>query len=384
MNIAFVHTVFPGGGAERVTRDIAAGILQVSKGDFSFFVYTPNIRHDILTDEYSRYFQKIASYSWADEENEIMRMVEEDKIDIIVQIARRVRGIDRIRKKTGCKVILANHGEPFHTRYDIMLRKQRKKLLWNIFLRHLYDDWGLAERLAVRSCQRDYDSCDVYTVLCEDYKKVICERFGIDETESHIVAINNSEPPVREVCYAKDKVVLFAGRFELFSKRIDRLLRIWARVMDSIPDWKLVLAGDGDGLQQMKAMAEDLKLKNIEFTGYQEDMSPLYRKASILCLTSQTEGWGLCLTEAQANAVIPIAFACTAAVRYILSPDGVNGFLVTPFDEDEFASTLMQVASMNEDDMMVLRRNVVEKSRSYSPEVVSGQWKCVFEGLISR
>ena len=143
--------------------------------------------------------------------------------------------------------------------------------------------------------------------------------------------------------------------------------------MDSIPDWKLVLAGDGDGLQQMKAMAEDLKLKNIEFTGYQEDMSPLYRKASILCLT-----------EAQANAVIPIAFACTAAVRYILSPDGVNGFLVTPFDEDEFASTLMQVASMNEDDMMVLRRNVVEKSRSYSPEVVSGQWKCVFEGLISR
>ena len=62
----------------------------------------------------------------------------------------------------------------------------------------------------------------------------------------------------------------------------------------------------------------------------------------------------------------------------------MNGFLVTPFDEDEFASTLMQVASMNEDDMMVLRRNVVEKSRSYSPEVVSGQWKCVFEGLISR
>lgn len=142
--------------------------------------------------------------------------------------------------------------------------------------------------------------------------------------------------------------------------------------------------GQGDGLQPMKAMAEDLKLKNIEFTGYQEDMSPLYRKASILCLTSQTEGWGLCLTEAQANAVIPIAFACTAAVRYILSPDRVNGFLVTPFDEDEFASTLMQVASMNEDDMMVLRRNVVEKSRSYSPEVVSGQWKCVFEGLISR
>lgn len=387
MNIAFVHTVFPGGGAERVTRDIAAGILHASEGDFSFFVYTPNIRHAIMTDEYSGYFQKISAYSRADEENEIMRMVEEDKIDVIVQIARRVNGIERIREKTGCKVILANHGEPFHTRYDIMLRKQRKKwrrLLWNLCMKRVYDDWGRAESLAVRSCRRDYDSCDVYTVLCEDYRRMICERLGIDEATSHIVAINNSEVPVEDVCYTKDKIILFSGRFELFSKRIDRLLRIWSKVMDSLPEWRLVLAGDGDGLEPMKAMAKELKLKNIEFAGYQEDMSLLYRKASVLCLTSQTEGWGLCLTEAQANGVIPIAFACTAAVRYILSPDRVNGFLVTPFDEDEFAATLMQVASMSEDEMMVLRRNVVEKSLSYSPEVISRQWKRVFDGLISR
>jgi glycosyltransferase involved in cell wall biosynthesis len=384
MNIAFVHTVFPGGGAERVTRDIASGILNSSPEGYSFFVYTPSVREVILTEDYSRCFKGISEYSCRNEEKEIEELVRRDGIDVIVQIARRLKGIEGIRKRTGCKVVLANHGEPFHLRYEIIHRRQRKpwrRFLWNMGLRYIYEDFGYAMRRSVRSCMKDYRSCDVYTVLCEDYRTRICEELGLSASEAHIVAINNSEPVVEDVCFDKEKMFLFSGRFEQFSKRVDRLMRIWGKVQDRLPDWRLVLAGDGYDLQMIKDMASEMNLKNIEFIGFQDDMAPLYRKASVLCLTSQTEGWGLCLTEAQANGVIPVAFASTAAVRYILSPDGENGFLVENFDEDEFASVLVKLAEADEDHIMQLRRNVVAKAKTYSPDVIAAQWKEVFDSL---
>jgi glycosyltransferase involved in cell wall biosynthesis len=86
-------------------------------------------------------------------------------------------------------------------------------------------------------------------------------------------------------------------------------MRIWGKVQDRMPEWRLVLAGDGYDLQMTKDMAVEMNLRNVEFVGFQDDMTPFYRKASILGLTSQTEGWGLCLTEAKANGVIPVAFA---------------------------------------------------------------------------
>ena len=248
-------------------------------------------------------------------------------------------------------------------------------------LRYVYEDLGYAMRRSVKSCLKDYLSCDVYTVLCEDYKTRICKVFGIPAEDSHIVAINNSETIVEDVCYDKEKIVLFSGRFEQFSKRVDRLMRIWGKVQDRMPEWRLVLAGDGYDLQMIKDMAVEMNLKNVEFVGFQDDMTPFYRKASILCLTSQTEGWGLCLTEAQANGVIPVAFASTEAVRYILSPSGTNGFLIENFDEDAFAAVLVSLAAEDDEYIMKLRRNVVAKAKTYSPDVISGQWKAVFDRL---
>ena len=384
MNIAFVHTVFPGGGAERVTRDIASGILKAAPEGYSFFVYTPMVREDILTEEYSRCFKGISQYSYKNEEKEIEELVRRDKIDVIVQIARRLKGIEGIRQRTGCKVILANHGEPFHLRYEILHRRQKnpwRRFLWKMGLRYVYEDLGYAMRRSVKSCLKDYLSCDVYTVLCEDYKTRICKVLGIPAEDSRIVAINNSETIVEDVCYDKEKIVLFSGRFEQFSKRVDRLMRIWDKVQDRMPEWRLVLAGDGYDLQMIKDLAVEMNLKNVEFVGFQDDMTPFYRKASILCLTSQTEGWGLCLTEAQANGVIPVAFASTEAVRYILSPSGTNGFLIENFDEDAFAAVLVSLAAEDDEYIMQLRRNVVAKAKTYSPDVISGQWKAVFDRL---
>ena len=387
MNICFVHAVFPGGGAERVTRDIARGIMfQANPGEYSFYIYTPIIRDELMTEEWGQWFAGISNYSLANEEQELERLIKRDKIDIVVQITRRLVGIDRLKAKFGCKVIFADHGEPFYWRYVLPeLKELRTKHpnWWKYVQKPIYTKLGFAKHKAKRLCLKDYRMCDLYTCLCEDYKYQIAKGLGIKPDAAHIVAINNSETPVDDVCYTKDKIVLFAGRFERFSKRVDRLIRIWAKAYKQLPDWKLILAGDGTELPAIKQMVADMKLPNVEFVGFQEDMTPLYRRASILCLTSQTEGWGLCLTEAQANGVIPIAFACTAAVKYILSPSGENGFLVKGFNENKFAKVLVSVAQSDPEHLLKLRQNVVKKAKDYSPEKIAAQWRKVFDDLMA-
>ena len=382
MNIAFVHDIFPGGGAERVTIDIARHLNSVSES-YRIYVYTPVINVDMLSDRITRNLVAIRQVPKGRTARsiEIEKLIMSDHIDIVVQVVSSIRNIDKIRKRTGCKVVFSNHGEPFWQRHDIIARKKSDSVKWKLYRRTLYTKMRLAALKAKYTNRRHYNSCDIFTVLCEEYKTLMCKGMLLNPKTAHIIPIGNSEHPVENVNYNKKNMILFSGRLENVSKRIDRLLRIWGKVQDQLADWELVIVGDGPNRKDLENQAIEEGLKRVRFEGRHADVSPFYREASILCLTSQTEGWGLCLTEAQANGVIPIAFGCTDGVKTILSPSGKNGFIVPPFDEDRFARTLLKVAHMPEEDKLALRRNCVEKSLEYSPEVIAGKWRTIFDYL---
>lgn len=100
-------------------------------------------------------------------------------------------------------------------------------------------------------------------------------------------------------------------------------------------------------------------------------------------MTSTYEGWGLSLTEAQLYGVVPIAFGCSAGVRKVLSPNGVNGILVEPFDIEEYANRLSQLMSNNEM-YKRLQANVIERSKEYNIENIGRQWVEMFKKLESQ
>ena len=109
--------------------------------------------------------------------------------------------------------------------------------------------------------------------------------------------------------------------------------------------------------------------------------SDLYDDASILCLTSTFEGWPLCLTEAQANGVVPIAFDCSAGVHHILAPSGTNGFLIPCFDIQKYADTLLHL--MNDESLLAeMQQQVLTKSKEYASEIVGEKWKNLFDKLL--
>ena len=385
IRIAFIHNNFPAGGAERVTVDIAR-YLSTCEG-YQVYVYASRIASALVTDSLSQILtlRQIPTQAFpARRARQIEDYIVQDGIDILVQVTKAIPGINQIKARTGVKTVVACHGEPFWQRYAIVYRRQKgffRKLMWNLYNKKRYEDGQRAMDKAVKRTYREYLACDAYTVLCQPYKIETAEGLGINPETSHIYAIENPEYVVQEPNFDKEKIVLFCGRFENWSKRIDRLLRIWEKVQDRLPDWRLVLVGNGESWDMLTRMADELSLKRVSFEGLRSNASDYYRKASIVVLTSQTEGWGLTLTEAQAHGCIPIAFGCTSGIKEVLSPEEGCGIEVAPFDEDEFAQQLVNVARMSEEEQMGLRRNAIDRIKRYTPEIISEKWRVLFDKL---
>lgn len=383
MNIAFIHDIFPAGGAERVTIDIATYLSSLDR-DYNIFVYCQGITHELMTPNISEVMtiRTLRVKTNAEKSHKIEKLIVSDKIDIVVQVVHRLADIEGIRRRTGVKVVMANHGEPFWQRYRIIHKKKlHSPIAWALYKRFWYVNMGHAMKKAISITQKNYNSCDAYVVLCDEYKKAICQRLGLIPEQSHIIPIGNSERPVDDVCYDKENIIMYCGRLYNATKAIDALLRIWKRVQGELTDWKLVLVGDGPDRESLQKQVASDKLERVVFAGWTADVASYYRKASIVCLTSRTESWGLALTEAQTNGVIPIAYCCSEGVKAILSPSGINGFTVTPGDEEEYARVLLTVVNMSEVEKMKIRKNVVKKALEYSPETVGKQWDQLFTGL---
>lgn len=388
MNIAFIHYAFINGGLERITLDIIKYLSQRYGEKYRFFLYS------ITFDEWRRseleshgVKTRVLRQKNALRTLDIRRFLIKDNIDLVVQSSFPVWGIASIQQETGVKVIFANHGEPFWERYSLIRRKQSsklKRLCWKLYRKHLYRLLNYPMRRTIHKTKKAYRECDAYTVLCEPYRKQMCKAFKVKPENSHIYAIENPEYAVENPNLNKEKIVLFCGRLENTSKRVDLLLRIWQKVQSQLPDWKLQLVGEGPEEKKLKEMAVELQLQNINFVGAVKDPSFYYRRASIVCLTSQTEGWGLALTEGQANGCIPIAFACTDGVKTIIGEDETCGFLVKPGDVDEFAATLLKVATLPEERKLEIRKAAIEKRLHYTPDQMGEKWRALFDSLVPQ
>ena len=138
------------------------------------------------------------------------------------------------------------------------------------------------------------------------------------------------------------------------------------------------MVGDGNRsrVKRLKNLAAGIK--NIRFTGFQNPL-PYQETASILCMTSIYEGWGMVLTEAMQCGAVPVVYNSFASASEIVE-DGVNGMLVTPFSQKEYTEKLRKL--IEDDD---LRHKMSESARisikRYNVEQIANQWEQLFDKL---
>lgn len=383
--VLFLHEVFPAGGAERVTIDVANYIV-----DFGYQTYVcSRIQNDFKNDNV--HLIELSDKSYATSAINIdflVNIIIDYRIDIfILPVQSCVDLCNSVKKKTNCKLVFALHSIPFwEIKHRLYEKKKncrgsfRKLLKWHlktypktVWLKKFNKEF-------VDNYSRIFELADAYTVLCDEYKKMLIRELHILSDKDKIWVIHNSERRVENLCLNKKNQVLFVGRFTYEDKRIDRLLKIWNSIYKQVSDWELILVGDGPERSNIEKYIEKKRIERVKIVGYTNQVSPFYRDASILCLTSTFEGWPLCLTEAQINGVIPIAFDCSAGIHEILAPSEVNGILVSPFSERQYANKLLNLIQDTKKRQRI-QQNVLKKAENYTPKLVVEKWRVLFEQL---
>ncbi|WP_195585053.1 glycosyltransferase, partial [Bacteroides thetaiotaomicron] len=139
--------------------------------------------------------------------------------------------------------------------------------------------------------------------------------------------------------------------------------------------WKLIIVGDGEARNMYYQLAKELQLRNISFEGRQNPLM-YYQKAAIFMMTSITEGFGLTLTEAQQNGVVPIAANTFPSLGDIIQ-SGYSGIIVPDGDVKLYADSLYELMN-NSKLRQKLAKSAVESSRRFTLESICAQWYDLF------
>lgn len=382
-----MHDEFPKGGGEQVTVNL---VPCLEKMGYEVCVFAHSVKKEKLSPTVANIKYLMLPYGADDSRNVsyICETIKSENIPVFVSAGFMLPYFRTVHDITGCKVVFVNHNSPFwETVFKVENGKYRaSKSVGKWCEWYLLRAWkfvtGLAESSLRKKYRHLYDSVDVFGVLCEKYGRIIAKEIRVEYAGSKFRVFTNPLLPTEGVSLPREKSVLFMGRLTYVQKHLDRLLRIWAKLEPRFPVWKLKIVGEGPDGDSLKRLSDTLNLERVDFCGYSKDVSVYYGTSEILCLTSSFEGWPMVLVEAQSYGCVPIAFNCCAGVGEILSPDGVNGILVKPFDEDEYAARLSELMS---DDALRerIRKNAAENLSRFSIDITVAQWKSALDSLIN-
>jgi glycosyltransferase involved in cell wall biosynthesis len=174
--------------------------------------------------------------------------------------------------------------------------------------------------------------------------------FGIpqEKISVHYIGVDSRRfvPRGRPIA-ERERRVLFVGRL-VEKKGCEHLIRAMAAVQASVPDARLVIAGDGPLRDDLQRLAEALRVP-ADFRGAlsSDQVRSELEQARVLCLPSITaangdaEGFGLVLLEAQASGVPVVTSAQGGREEGVR--EGVTGFTFAERDDDRLAFHLMRI-----------------------------------------
>ena len=272
------------------------------------------------------------------------------------------------------KVIVAEHNTPDALVKDKVAEfrfepvKSKRQLIRKVLFPYICIKNVLQVR---RHHRKAYAKADIYVVLAKAYLPIVRKMVGNGDK---LIYINNPLTipfPKQSQLTAKQNEVLFVCRLTS-QKGTDLILKVWERFYSTHPGWTLKIVGDGPERTAMERWVESHHLTNIVFEGFKTNIVPYYQQAKIVCITSRFEGWGLVLVEGMAYSCIPIAFKSYAAVSDIID-DGVDGFVVKPYDIDGYVRCLSEIAN-DRQHLESMQEKAAEKAKRFSLDAIGRKW----------
>jgi glycosyltransferase involved in cell wall biosynthesis len=142
-----------------------------------------------------------------------------------------------------------------------------------------------------------------------------------------------------------DHLVVYAGR-HVREKRLDALVRGFARARERRPLLRLELYGDGPERSRVEALVDDLSLDDcVRFRGKvgEEEVGRAMSRAACLATASEREGYGLVVVEAAARGTPSVVVQGPENAALELVRPGVNGAIAASAAAGDIAAAILDV-----------------------------------------
>lgn len=168
-----------------------------------------------------------------------------------------------------------------------------------------------------------------------------------------------------------------------YEKGLDRLLRVWQKVIQKHADWMLCVYGKWDENNTYQKLAKELQItENISFFEPIKNIQEEYQGASLYLMTSRFEGFPMVLIEAMASGLPCVAFDCPVGPRALIE-NNQNGFLIEDNNIDAFSAKVIELIE-NNSLAKEIGQNAIESVQKYNIDVVMKEWDALFQSIVDK
>lgn len=250
-----------------------------------------------------------------------------------------------------------------------------KVISWGHFS-YYFEQESLYRRLILRYSAKRADYC---VTINEENRR--CYETFLHRKQKIRTIYNPVEKKGNPKPLPKEKWILWVGRL-VDIKGIEYLAETAGRVLSVHPDWKWIVVGDGEKREYLKQFIKEQQLEGkLVLTGSVADLTEYYLKAGIFTLTSRSEGLPMCLLEAKSFGLPAVSFDIRTGPAEIIR-DGVNGYLVPPYDCERMAERINALISDEALRLQFAAQTVLDREKFELAPIVES-WNEVIKGLCS-
>lgn len=346
------------GGAEQVTASLANELCK----KYEVYIYsindTANIAYDL--DERIHYYKELKGVTRLRQMitgifMPFCKLIKKEKIDTVIMMGNYPALIvSACRFFTKAKYIYCDHGalmNQWHQKDITMIR------LWNSIISHKV------------------------VTLTEQTKMDYINKFHLKDSKVQCI-YNWIDPKLLQVnrpYELESKIILTVGRFGK-EKGYDLLLEVAKKVLPEHKDWKWHLYGAGETFEDTKKEIHKAGLeKQLVLKGNVKEVYKLFNDYAFVVLTSYREGLPLVLLEASACGLPMVSFDVMTGPNEIIT-DGVNGYLIKPYDCDQMAKCINELIADKE-----IRKRLSQGTticlEKFSYDKILKEWEAILEKL---
>ncbi len=389
MNILFLLRSIGFGGVEVVTATLAN---KFANEGHNVSIFAREYRENNLSNRLSPKIRVYTGYGDNDGKKNVEylhNVYVKDDIQIVVNQwglpYKPIRLARKAEKEHKVKVISFHHNDPSVNgklnSVDIKISKCHNLLkLFLLRIQRL-----VYQFITSTSMRYTYNHSDRFMVLSETYLEHLQKFIRVSSENKQGVLTNPVTIDKGTFAYCpaeKRKEIIFCGRLDNIQKCPIRVLDVWDILSNKHPQWKLLFVGDGPDKENLKENVRQRQLKKVYFEGFQNPVE-YYKRASVLIMTSDFEGFPLVLAECMSFGVVPCVYDSFAALHDIIQ-DNRNGIIVNKddgrFSAKRMADRMSEILQ-NEAKLHSMTLAAIETSKIYSVDNIYKDWTKILNEL---